>query len=716
MTTARRCSRLRQWLIVLILPLVVVSAALWVEWDEPPLRTRLRDIAFDQLQRIYPNTFEPDLPVRVVAIDEASLQHFGQWPWPRNRIAALVERLFDLGADTIAFDILFFEPDRTDPQQLAALWPAHPDLQRQLRALPSHDAQLAASFTRGKVVLSTSLDVEATAATQRSVVRPNIAVWNNAQQWLPHYDGELAILPQLKTAAAGIGFTTMRPREDESFSRALPLLHYIQNNLYPALGLAAFWIYYSPDSRLDVTAIDNYGLDGLMLDSDFIPCGLDGSVHLHYRRLQQERYLSAQAVLSGTIPKREIAGHLIFIAATAEKLGDMFYNPFGERVPGVEGHLQLVEQIITGQLLLPLEAGRGLFIAVLLITWLALAVLLRYLKPIWAVLFTVLVLTSLFGTAAWLLIAQQRLWDPLYPALAISALFFAIAVPRYVQTEQERRWIYNAFSRYVSPNRVKCLQADPQLLELGGVYRECSFVMTDLQGFTSLIEKHEPTLLAARLNDYLDGMIQIAFRHDGTLDRIVGDAVAVMFSAPVMQPDHAARALTCALEMERFARAFSNSQQQQGLPFGLTRIGVHTGMVMVGNFGGKAILDYRALGDAINTAARLETLNAHLGTHICVSGATLAQTQQPARPVGQIILKGKTEPITIHEPLGCRELPDAAVREYLAAYTLLEAAAPEALAAFTQLTAQYPEDPLARFHAQRLQAGEVGALIVMTKK
>ena len=241
--------------------------------------------------------------------------------------------------------------------------------------------------------------------------------------------------------------------------------------------------------------------------------------------------------------------------------------------------------------------------------------------------------------------------------------------------------------------------------------------MTDLAGFTSLMEKYEPSMLSSLLNEYLNGMIEIAFAHDGTLDRIVGDAVAVMFSAPVEQSDHAARAVACALAMDRFAHDFSLRQQERGIPFGKTRIGVNTGDVMVGNFGGKVMLDYRALGDAINTAARLETINAQLGTRISVSESTVKQCAGfRGRPAGRLVLKGKKIAVTVFEPLTDVEDATERVAQYRAAYACMDAESLGAVDAFKMLKTHFPEDPLVNYHAQRLESGEAGSLVVMSRK
>ena len=276
-----------------------------------------------------------------------------------------------------------------------------------------------------------------------------------------------------------------------------------------------------------------------------------------------------------------------------------------------------------------------------------------------------------------------------------------------------------AFSRYVSPNRVEHLMHNPGQLQLGGRRQHCSFVFTDLAGFTTLMESIDPAEAVHLLNRYLEEMIAIAFRYQGTLDRIMGDALSIMFSAPVVQPDHAQRALDCALAMHAFASRYARGVQARGMAFGHTRIGVHSGEVIVGNFGGQVIFDYRALGDPVNTAARLESVNKQLGTRICVSEATLkACAPCRARPVGRLVLKGKTEALQVFEPLD-DPLPAAYAPQpaYAEAYAALSASDPaRAREAFGDLLQRYPADPLVRLHAERLQAGESGEVIVLSSK
>jgi adenylate cyclase len=304
--------------------------------------------------------------------------------------------------------------------------------------------------------------------------------------------------------------------------------------------------------------------------------------------------------------------------------------------------------------------------------------------------------------------------------LGIFIAFTLSSVVHHLSSERRQRFVKQAFSRYVSPNLVSHIVDHPQELELGGRRQECSFIFTDLAGFTSLMEKIDPGEAVALLNAYLDEMISIAFQHNGTLDRIVGDAVAIMFSAPVQQPDHRQRALTCAIAMQRFAARYADDLQARGIAFGQTRIGVHTGEVIVGNFGGSTIFDYRALGDPVNTASRLESVNKHLGTRMCVSQATLSGcTGIVTRPVGRLVLKGKSQPLMVFQPIhDGLEVPGAPAQdpEYAAAYVLLTQDPVAAMAAFRQLARTRPADPLVKLHLQRLQEKQTDDLIVMTEK
>jgi adenylate cyclase len=391
-------------------------------------------------------------------------------------------------------------------------------------------------------------------------------------------------------------------------------------------------------------------------------------------------------------------------------------------MPGVLAHALALEQMVSGYSLqrpawAPALEALVLTLGTLVVGSVALAAPAR-----WAALVMAVALASV-GAGSWLAFTKgQLLLDAVNPALAMVLAFGLASGYHLWVTERQQRWLRTAFSRYVSPNRVAHLVAHPEQLHLGGQRQVCSFVFTDLVGFTPMMESRDPAQVVSLLNDYLEAMLVIVFKFEGTLDRFVGDAMVVLFSAPVQQADHRQRALDCALEMDAFATAYAVRMQATGLAWGLTRIGVHTGEVIVGNFGGKALFDYRALGDPINTAARLETVNKHLGTRVCVSQAILdGCVGFDVRAVGRLLLKGKSQPLQVFTPNAALEAAAcAAPEDYALAMRLLKPGpaqdAPAARVQFEALALRYPHDPLLALHLKRLREGATDDLIVMADK
>ena len=272
-------------------------------------------------------------------------------------------------------------------------------------------------------------------------------------------------------------------------------------------------------------------------------------------------------------------------------------------------------------------------------------------------------------------------------------------------------------ARYFSPNLVQQLVESPEALNLDGERRELTFVFTDLADFTPLVESLGPSVIVPLLNEYLDQMTQIVFRHGGTVDKVVGDAVHAMFGAPLEQSDHVARAIACAMEMDEFAEAFRERKNTEEIPLGVTRIGVHTGPAIVGNFGGEQFFDYTAHGDAINTAARLENANKQFGTRICVSENVVEQVKDfKGRSIGTIQLPGKTEELKVFEPLNGERANSPATQAYRDAFAKLETSDPGANQAFAAVVGKYGDDPLSTFHLKRTLAGESGVRIVLSSK
>ena len=276
------------------------------------------------------------------------------------------------------------------------------------------------------------------------------------------------------------------------------------------------------------------------------------------------------------------------------------------------------------------------------------------------------------------------------------------------QAEAERA--HASLSRYFSPqlaSRLASCNGEDDGMEVQ--WRDVATIFTDITGFTSLVESAAPEVLGKLLNEYVGGMTDVIFSHEGTVAKIIGDAIQVLFNAPGDQPDFASRAVGCAHALDAWAEDFRMRWKAKGVNFGVTRIGVHAGPALVGNFGGSRFFDYTAYGDTINIAARLESANKFLGTRICVS-ATVAERAEnfQGRPVGDLILRGRSEPLRAYEPLVSEAFKTPAITQYSEAFAKLEAGDATAMPAFAALVGLHADDPLAGFHLKRLLNGAKG--------
>jgi class 3 adenylate cyclase len=280
------------------------------------------------------------------------------------------------------------------------------------------------------------------------------------------------------------------------------------------------------------------------------------------------------------------------------------------------------------------------------------------------------------------------------------------------QNEAERA--HASLSRYFSPQLASRLAANAESGKMEVQWREVGTIFTDIMGFTTLVESTAPEVLGELLNEYVGGMTDVIFAHEGTVAKVIGDAVHVLFNAPGDQPDYATRAIACAHDLDSWAEDFRARWKARGVNFGITRIGVHAGPALVGNFGGSRFFDYTAHGDTINTAARLEAANKILGTRMCAS-ATLAERARDfrGRPVGDLLLRGRSEPLRAFEPLSEEAFNAPAMKQYSEAFAKLEAGDTSAMPAFAALVGLHADDPLAGFHLKRLLNGAKGVRMQM---
>jgi class 3 adenylate cyclase len=275
------------------------------------------------------------------------------------------------------------------------------------------------------------------------------------------------------------------------------------------------------------------------------------------------------------------------------------------------------------------------------------------------------------------------------------------------QAEAERA--HASLSRYFSPQIASRLACEGEADGMAVHWRDVAIIFTDITSFTSLVETAAPEVFGPVINEYVGGMTEIVFAHEGTVAKIIGDGIQILFNAPSDQPDYAARAIACAHDLDAWAEDFRERWKSKGVNFGITRIGVHAGPAMVGNFGGNRFFDYTAYGDIINTASRLEVANKSLGTRICVS-ATIAKAAENfrGRPVGDLMLRGRSEPLRAYEPLRAEVFAAPAMTQYSEAFAKLEAGDAAAMPAFAALVGSHADDPLAGFHLRRLLNGAKG--------
>ncbi len=712
-----------------VLPIISVAFGLALLLFDPlPMQT-LRNNLFDQYQRWHPRDYV-EAPVRVVDIDEETLARLGQWPWPRTLMAELVDKLGAAGVAAIGFDVVLAEADRTSPKAMSALWSLDGPLRNELERLPDHDQVLADSLAGADAILGFMIQREVANAVAAPPV-PGAAAQRPERPFrfvlsgelpakrLYSFDSAINPRPELERAAKGMGALSFVPDSD-GIVRRVPLVLLVAGEPVPTLVAESLRVAQGEKNFFLKTEEKEIGLSEVRIGQYRIPTTAEGEVWVHYSRPVAGRYLPAWKVFAEEVPAEVLAGHIVLIGSSAQGLMDLRFGPLGQIMPGVEVHAQALEQILTGHLIerpgwaLPVEC------IAIVIGGLAIAFLAIQAKALVAAGTTLAFLVVVLGGGWYAFLEHGLLLNTVTPALVFIAAFVLGSLIHHFVSEREQRWIKEVFSRYVSPNRVEYLVEHPDAMALGGNRQECSFIFTDLAGFTTLMESIDPAAAVSLLNHYLDQMIAIAFRYEGTLDRIVGDAVAIMFSAPVPQPDHRARALACAMEMDDFATRYQIKLNAEGFRFGKTRIGIHSGEVIVGNFGGSTIFDYRALGDTVNTAARLESVNKHLGTNVCLSEATLSGCiDAKVRPVGRLILKGKTEALRVFEPITVeREKAYAPLDDYLRAYRLMadENDTGRAAEQFAQLAELFPDDPLVDLHRRRLAEGGSGDLMRMSEK
>ena len=659
---------MRQSKTYLILFILIYAAAAELFLLPPTWTIDLRNFVFDTYQRVDPPAYDPASPVRILAIDEPSLQALGQWPWPRSRLAELVARLAALGPSAIAFDIIFAEPDRVSLENVLDSLPDGPlksELRQRLTAADSNDGRFAAAINAAPVVLAATAGEHGPAPAWPAKAGLVVA-GDPPNDFLPVFDAMLLPIPVLAEAAGGIGATNWLPDRDQVVRRVALVLRY-GDVVVPSLAMEALRVATGASTYVlrgsnasGTTAFGRQtGLNAIKVGDIEIATGADGSIRPRYTHSAPERYISAADLFAGKVAVDEIRGRIILVGTPVVGLGDVRATPLDAVVPGVEVHAQILEQLLAGKLLSRPDWGRGaeLFATLLLLTLLALS--LRRMSPLLA---AVLSGGSMAGMAATSWIAFSRyglLLDPALPSLVVGTAYIAGASSLWRSERQAQLQVRRAFGKFVSPAVVARIAANPKLLVLSGETRDLSILFSDLRSFSTISEGLTGPEVAEFLNGYLTPMTDVILRHDGTVDKYIGDAIVAFWNAPLDVPDHTRRAVEATLDMRAALALFNHDQAARGdAGHKVVRdvrmgVGLNTGPCSVGNMGSIQRFDYSALGDPMNVAARLEALTKTYGVDALATISIAERTPDFAWiEIDEVKVKGRSTPTKLFALFG----------------------------------------------------------------
>ena len=665
-----------------VVPLPILLAAFLAWASGAPAIVQFRLYVFDEFLRLKPRDYLPT-PVRIVDIDDDSLARLGQWPWPRTRLADLVDRLTQLGAVAIAFDVLFNEPDRTTPSRLVGevrgLAPDDPLLAR-MAALPDHDQVFAEAMKRSRVVLGFA--PRRWEHPRLPAVKASVAMaGDDPRPWLPKFLGASSSLRVLEAAAAGDGSLGMFPEPDGIVRRA-PLLAVIADRLYPSLSLEALRV--AQGAQTDIVKSSgasgvvsfgqHTGISSIKVGALVVPTGADGTVWIHFTPHEPRRFVPAAKILDGSVDPSLIKGNIILVGTTAEGLKDVRPTPLDANAAGVEIHAQLIEQLLLGDSLARPDWARGAEAGFMIVIGLTLLFLLPRVGARWTALLFAGTVVPALGGSWYAYVHFGWLIDPVFPSFIGFLTYLSSSAVLFLRTETERRHVRNAFSRYLAPAVVEHLALHPERLALGGELRELTIMFSDIRGFTAIAEGLDAHALTTFLNRYLTPMTDAILTHDGTVDKYMADGIMAFWNAPLDDPAHAEHACRTALamraELVRLNDAWREEAAAAGRPFREVRagVGLNTGTCVVGNLGSDQRFDYSVLGDDANVASRLEGQTKTYLVDIIIGERTAELAPQFALlELDLIQVVGKTRPVRIFYLFG-----DEAVRSTEAFAVLAE--------------------------------------------
>jgi len=657
----------------LLSALVLVSMVF--SFSQQGIRHELQSYVFDYLNKEYPRPKTDQ--VVIVDYDDYSLQNVGQWPWPRQKIAELIENLTQMEAAAIVFDGVLPEADGTSPDLFAQTLPNNEnflEVRQKLAALGSNDEILANAIRRSNVFVSGfTLSSYTQSPREPIIVKPILAKKSIKESFLSnaeHFKAAATFLPMFEKASAGNGSFIAAPDTDGVIRRT-GLIFSNNKNIYPALSLEALRVART-DQKTHIKIGNNPDTNSNLIESEYkillgdykIPVERNGKIWVYYRVFdeQADDYVSAYKILDPAQKKTVahlIKNKIVLIGSSAEGLKDLRSTAIEPFQPGVEIHANVIEQILQGTYLqrphitVMAEANFILFVGVLLV------LMAPFVSVVATGVISVGFIAAAFAASKIGYIEHGYLIDPIYPSLCVFLIFVTSTILTYLRTEYERGQIRDAFGLYISPEYMQELTENPDKLKLGGENRELSVMFTDIRNFTSISEGLSPQELIQLINDFLTPMSDLVMQNKGTIDKYMGDAMMAFWNAPLDDADHAKHACLTALGMQAALEPINRTIHEHAKELGKdpillnAGIGINTGECAVGNMGSRQRFAYSTLGDAVNMASRLEAQTKNYGIGILIGEKTYGYVSEFAcLEVDLLQVKGKTQSEKVYGLIG----------------------------------------------------------------
>ena len=625
----------------------------------------------------------------ILDIDEKSLKEEGRWPWSRNRLALLMDKLFDRDGVAVAgFDVVFAEKDESSGykvlQELARKQlkdvPKFKSTLAQIKPQLDYDNLFAGKLRNRNVVLGyyfthsvNSAEKNVSGALPEPTFSPG--TFNGRPVKFTQWNGYGGNLPELQENAAGAG--DFNPQVDSDGEvRRVPMIVEYNGAYYESLSLAVMRTLLG-SSKLTPGYADKCTngyvcLESLDLSSaqgNFrIPLDEDVSTLVPYRGERGSfRYVSITDVLHDRITPDELKDKIVLIGTTAPGLMDLRSTPVDTVYPGVEIHANMIAGIIDQNLKEKPPYAMGAELVLLFITGVALSLLLPLLTPVKATLLTIVALGASLGgnMAIW---HYANLSLPLASGVLMILGLFALDMSYgYFIESRTKRLISNLFGKYVPTELVDEMSKNPeQVVSMDGESREMTILFSDVRGFTTISEGLDPKELSQLMNAFLSPLSAVINKHHGKVDKYMGDCIMAFWGAPKPEPEHARNAILAGIEMQKKLHELQPEFKQRGWPEIHVGVGINTGKVSVGNMGSEVRVAYTVMGDAVNLASRLEGITKQYGVGVMVGENTKnAVPDFVYRELDQVRVKGKKEPVAIYEPIGPNGEVDEAVLDEL---------------------------------------------------